>query len=85
VLKGLKTATEANGEWYNLTPALLKPISRSSPKLHRRLRREYLYTLQNFIQLGSGVSFPRMRNSAIYEGGRFCLSPTTNTSARILT
>jgi len=55
---------KAYGEGRNLTPAIQKPLNRSSPKLVQVIKLGMPTNVQNFIQIGSGVSFLRMRDFA---------------------
>ena len=82
---------KAYGEGRNLTPAIQKPLNRSSPKLVQVIMSGMPTNVQNFIQIGSGVSFLRMRDFAPlgakllgYLGGYLTMA-TAETRAPILT
>ena len=82
---------KAYGEGRNLTPAIQKTLNRSSPKLVQVIKSRMPTNVQNFIQIGSGVSFLRMRDFAPlgakllgYLGGYLTMA-TAETRAPILT
>ena len=55
---------KVNGRWGNLTPATQKPLNRWSPKFVYFTVSAISTIVQNFIQIGLGVSVLRMRDFA---------------------
>ena len=55
---------KVNGRWGNLTPPTPKPINRWSPKFVYVTSSAMSTIMQNFIQIGLGVSVLRMRDFA---------------------
>ena len=60
----VRATTQVNGKTGNSTPAMPKPLNRSSPKVPHVISSRISTHMQNLVTIPQGVSFPRLRKIA---------------------